>query len=111
MKKYLIGAVVLASFAAHAEFFSGNDLLGKLDADNSVDRMVALGYIMGVADTTRGIEQCSPEGVTAGQMRDMVRNHLVASPAVRHFTADLQVRYVLKTAWPCPKKKNSSGDI
>ena len=104
MKKLLLMALFCTS--AHAEFYSGNDLLGKINGDFG-DQMLALGYVMGVFDAYRSVEHCPPENITAGQVRDMVRQHLVSSPSVRHLTADLQVRYVLKNAWPCAKKGSS----
>ena len=108
MKKLILIAA-LASSVAHAEFYTGNELLAKIEATNTVDSMLGLGYVMGVFDTARGVEHCPPDSITAGQVRDMVRQHLVNSPSIRHITADLQVRYVLKNAWPCPKKNNGSN--
>lgn len=102
MKKLLLVAALMCG-AAHAEFFTGNDLLGKLNGDFG-DKMVAMGYVIGVFDTTRSEAHCPPENVTAGQVRDMVKNHLEAMPTIRHLSADVQVRYVLNRAWPCAKK-------
>ena len=109
MKRLIATLVMSTSLMAHAEFYTGNDLLNKINADNAIDRMVGLGYVMGVFDTVNGIDHCPPDNVTSGQIRDMVRNHLVASPSVRHLSADLQVRYVLKNAWPCAKKNSGSN--
>ena len=108
MKKHVIALLATASVAAHAEFFSGNDLLGKMNGEFG-DKMVALGYVMGVFDVARGAEHCPPDNITAGQVRDMVKSHLETNPSVRHILADLQVRYVLKNAWPCAKKNNGSN--
>ena len=103
MKK-LITIAALMCGAAHAEFFSGNDLLAKINSADAYDRALAIGYVIGVFDARSGADHCPPSNVTSGQVRDMVRSHLEATPATRHFTADVQVRYVLSKAWPCPKK-------
>ena len=103
MKKLLLATALMCG-AAHAEFYTGNDLLSKQQSSSTVDNMVALGYVMGVFDATRGEAHCPPDNVTAGQVKDMVRNHLEATPSTRHYVADMQVRYVLNRAWPCAKK-------
>ena len=103
MKKLVLVAA-LACTGTHAEFFTGNDLLNKMQNPPGYDTAQAIGYVMGVFDATRSVEHCPPDNVTAGQVRDMVRNHLEATPSTRHYTADVQVRYVLGRAWPCTKK-------
>lgn len=107
MKK-LIALTLLTCASAHAEFFTGNDLLQKLNGAH-LDQMVGLGYVMGVFDATRGAEHCPPDNITAGQVKDMVKLHLENTPATRHFVADVQVRYVLSKAWPCADKKKGAG--
>lgn len=88
---------------AHAEFWDGNKLHQRLNG-SATEQWVALGYVTGVADALLGVTHCAPEGVTAGQVRDMVRNYLENTPAVRHFSADTLVSRVLKTTWPCPDR-------
>lgn len=105
----LVFTALLACTSAHAEFWSGNDLLGKLQNPPGYETAQALGYIMGVFDATRGEEHCPPDNITAGQVRDMVRQHLESTPATRHYVADIQVRYVLGKAWPCAKKNKGGG--
>lgn len=102
MKAAIILTAALAATTASAEFYNGNDLYGKLTGD-AYERSVGIGYIMGVFDSSRGVAHCPPENVTAGQIRDMVRQHLEATPSLRHHVADIQVRFVLKQAWPCAK--------
>ena len=106
MKK-LIAIAALMCGAAHAEFFSGNDLLAKMNGGNSYDVSLALGYVMGVFDTTVGVDHCSPERVTSGQARDVVRNYLEANPSMRQYSADIHVRVALGRAWPCPQKQGT----
>lgn len=104
MKKLIAITLLVSASASHAEFFTGNDLLRKHQSSSVVENMVALGYVMGVFDATRGEAHCPPDSVTSGQIKDMVIQHLEAMPTIRHFSADVQVRYVLNRAWPCAKK-------
>lgn len=105
MKKLLIG-LLFVPLMAHAEFKTGNQLYTDITSDSVVNQMVALGYIMGIADITRGKAQCGPASATAGQLMDMVKKHLQDFPNMRHYTADIIIMYVLGQAWPC---KNSNG--
>lgn len=102
-------AAILFAGSAHAEFLSGNDLLSRLSSENLYDRGVATGYIMGVHDAGYGVAHCPAPGVTFGQISDMVRQHLIAVPAVRHLSADSHVTYVLSKQWPCQTQKKSGG--
>jgi len=99
--KWLAAAAIAISFHAHAEFYTGNELLAKLDADSVVERAIGLGYVIGVSDMGDGIVHCPPNHVTAGQVRDMVRGYLVRNPAERHLSADVLVNKILKATWPC----------
>lgn len=100
--KALILCLSLLSVSAHAEFWDGNTLLSRMGGTMG-EQNAAIGYVMGVADAHHNTGQCAPEGVTAGQMRDMVRNYLTSNPAVRHLSADLLVLHVLKSTWPCAR--------
>ena len=93
--------VLLLCGSAHAEFYTGNDLLQRMNSDVLAERSAAIGYVMGVADSGHGINYCPPESVTSGQLRDMVRNYLTNTPAVRHLAADSLVTHVIKSQWPC----------
>lgn len=103
MKNLLLIAALLSS-SAHAQFFTGNDLLIRLNADNSIDRTLGTGFIMGVYDATLLLEHCPPDNVTAGQIRDMVAKNLYNGAAARHLPAAAFVAYTLSTTWPCAKK-------
>ena len=93
--------MLLLCGSAHAEFYTGNDLLQRINSESLGERAAAIGYIMGVADSGHGVNYCPPEHVTSGQLRDMVRNYLTNLPAVRHLSADSLVTHVLKSQWPC----------
>ena len=103
MKNLLLTAALLCG-SAHAQFFTGNDLLTRINADNSTDRVLAMGFIMGVYDSTVLLEHCPPSNVTAGQVRDMVAKDLYNGAAARHLPAAAFVAYTLSVAWPCAKK-------
>lgn len=107
VKKLALVALLVAS-SAHAEFMTGNQLLNDMNGDHS-DRMLALGYVMGVHDSTRNVTHCSPPNVIAGQVRDMVKKHLESNPSNRHFSADSIINFLLLQTWPCPKKSNSQS--
>ena len=96
-------ALLLVCSTAHAEFFTGNDLLAKMDADSIVDRSMALGYVVGVSDTGEGVNHCPPANITTGQVRDLVKGHLTKNPANRHYSADSLITNLLRTLWPCKK--------
>ena len=102
--KRLSVLLVALSFNAQAEFKDGNDLLNNMNSIHVEDRMVALGYVMGVADVGWGFVFCAPGNVQAGQLRDMVKNYLTNTPAERNLTADVLVSKTLRLAWPCPTK-------
>lgn len=103
IKKIILISALCAS-TAHAEFFTGNDLLTRMHSADLYDNMIAMGYVMGIFDSHRGVGHCPPENVTSGQVRDMVKLHLESSPSMRQHTADLHVKFVFSRAWPCAKK-------
>ena len=105
MKKLLV-ALLMVPTMAHAEFFTGNDLLTRLQASTYTEKSQGLGYIQGVFDVTQGWGHCAPNdrGITAGQIQDMVLQSLLANPATRNLTADQLVLNVLKARWPCANR-------
>lgn len=102
-------AVASAAVGARAEFFTGNDLLDKFRSEALASKGVGLGYVMGVHDALHGVTICTPDHVTSGQLRDMVRNYLDNTPAIRHLSADSIVADVLKRAFPCASRNGRSG--
>ena len=106
MKRLLILAALVCG-AAQAEFIDGNRLLADLKSNDPFERGIAMGYIMGIADRGRSVTNCMPSNVTAGQLQDMVRQHLENFPGGRHYTGDVIVSYILSQAWPCAKKGTS----
>jgi hypothetical protein len=100
---FTIGLLVLCA-TAHAEFWDGNKIYERTNSSSAFDQGTALGYIMGVADTALGVVHCAPPTSTAGQMSDMVMQHLRIFPERRTKSGDTLVLDVLKAAWPCAAK-------
>lgn len=102
MRKLFLGLLVCTS-VAHAEFYSGNDLL-EIMRGNEYQKLIALGYVSGVADALQNAVVCIPATVTSGQVRDMVKANLEANPTSRHYSADSLISNHLTKVWPCAKK-------
>jgi hypothetical protein len=108
VRRALALIVAGSSLAAHAEFWDGNILHSRLTGAQN-EQILGLGYVIGVADALNGVVFCPPENVTAGQIRDMVRNYLSNTPAERHLSADSIVSKVLKAVWPCAQRPQRGG--
>jgi hypothetical protein len=102
MKKY-IAILLMAPVVSHAAFMNGNTLLSRMNGDQT-DRIVAIGYVMGVSDATETILHCSGQSVTSGQTRDVVKKWLEKNPEMRDLAANYLVIQALSEAFPCPKK-------
>lgn len=107
MKRALL--LMLACSGAHAEFFTGNDLLSKLNSSSYIDQSMAMGYVAGVSDTGTRVTHCPPRHATVGQVQDMVRYHLESNPSSRHFTADSIIINLLKATWPCANRQGGTN--
>jgi hypothetical protein len=102
MKKLLI-SFLLCPIIANAEFFTGNDLLTRMNG-STLDQMQALGFVQGVFDVYVDVTICPPSNVTAGQLNDMIKNYLTNIPAHRHLTAESLINQALKSVWPCKQQ-------
>jgi hypothetical protein len=101
--KHIITAIALAaSTAASAGFFTGNDLLARMNGDE-IDVYIARGFVMGVHDAGEGHAHCTPE-VRASQISDVVKLSLQKFPERRHEPAWWFVHWALEAAYPCKKK-------
>ena len=105
MKHIIIALAIVASTTASAQFYSGNELLQRMDSGDAGQNMLAMGYVAGVVDMTRGEYHCAPATVTLGQVRDMVRNYIYNNPANRHMNGSVLVALPLVEIWPCVIKK------
>lgn len=102
--KSLVALALACSMSAHAEFKDGNKLYSELNSSNEIEWGISLGYIMGMADAYQGILFCPAANVTAGQIRDMTKQYLSASPAIRDKAANELLIGLFSTVWPCKKK-------
>lgn len=111
MRKWLIVLLMIPALA-RAEFYTGNDLYNKqTDNESALNRMLALGYIMGVYDVGVRAIFCPgrESGITAGQLNDMVKNWMYANPQHRHQSAEKLVLDIFKQTWPCANRNNRSA--
>jgi VIT1/CCC1 family predicted Fe2+/Mn2+ transporter len=101
MKAQIAALAIAAATSAHAgDFFTGNDLYQRLTANNSTEKMVALGYIMGINDAVSEVLICS-SGITARQANDVVKKSLENAPESRDRAASFLVIQSLSAVWPC----------
>lgn len=106
MKRAIIAAAAaLFATAASAEFYSGNELLSRMQSTDIFDKAWTLGYISGAADAVMGISACPPKTITVQQVMDIVRKDLEAMPELRHYSADAFVAQSLRRLWPCAKQE------
>jgi hypothetical protein len=110
MKKLLV-VLAFVPTLAQAEFLTGNDLLSRLQGSTYMEKGAGLGYIQGVFDATQHWGHCTPNdsGITAGQIRDMVEQSLIANPATRNLSADFLILNLLKSRWPCANQNKRRG--
>jgi hypothetical protein len=103
MKKLLAG-LLFVPVMAHAEFWSGNDLL-KYMTGTPMNQVQAYGYVMGVFDTAAGVDHCGQNAgrLTVGQINDIAKQYIESNAATRHYAADVLVRVAFSITWPCPK--------
>lgn len=99
--KILRALLLVLAMPAHAYFVDGNTLLERMEDPGTVKPMVALGFVLGVADSFEQTQICLPENVRAQQLYDLVRDWLRANPDKRHVQAAAIVLVVLRQAWPC----------
>ena len=106
MKRFISIALLTVSTAASANYYTGNDLLERMNKRDTTTEMLVLGYVAGVSDFARGDLHCAPLSVTLGQMRDISHQRLLRDPSTRHRSASLLVALALMEVWPCEKKDN-----
>ncbi len=112
MKRLILIAALLGG-TAHAEFYSGNQLLNLMNGSN-MEQMHALGYVVGIADVWTGVRVCAPSGsggINAGQVNDVVKQYLTSNPHLRHQTADGLTLTALSNVWPCANRSNGGRQL
>jgi Rap1a immunity proteins len=91
-------------------YYDGNALLQMcVQPLGSIEQASCNGYIVGVADMASGMVSrrgqigfVVPDGVTIGQLRDVVVRHLTSHPETRHGLATDCVWSALLNAFPTP---------
>ncbi len=110
MRKLIFAAALICG-PVHAEFYTGNELLQRLQSDSNSEKAVARGFVGGVSDAWDRILFCPPEGATVGQARDIALRHLLINPARRHHAAAGLVADALMEAWPCPQQQKKGSRL
>lgn len=110
MKKLFIAFLMIPALV-RAEFLTGNDLYQKLTSTSVVDKMYALGYVVGVYDVNVHITICprAENVITTGQVQDITIQYLTLNPGQRHRNAEVLVRDALKQVWPCANRQSGRG--
>jgi hypothetical protein len=109
MKKLITTLVLsLSALSASAEFYTGNDLLERMNSNNNSNQMLAMGYVAGTFDMTQGEHHCAPVSITLGQVYDIAHKYIQNNPAIRHLAASVLVTVSLNVVWPCAEKKGST---
>jgi hypothetical protein len=90
----------------HAYFKSGNDLKQELEGDGA-NYGYGMGFIVGVSDSYNQYLYCLPageSGVTVGQVVEVVKKYLRATPERLHEPAYVLVVTALQRVWPCAQQ-------
>jgi hypothetical protein len=115
--KYVLAVAILllASTPTKAQKLSpttGNELLEWCQSGDTWATGRCLGYIIGVADLQTMVKKtlpenrqsCIAEGVTAGQILEVVTKYLNQHPEERHFNASVLIVKAIAEAFPCQLK-------
>src|SRR5436190_53472 len=91
MRTAIADAVMLVALSiqpAEASFYDGNMLLTKCTGSFR-DKDICASYIMGVADDVKdnNDDLCLPDGLTGGQLSEIVTAYLQGKAATRHRSA------------------------
>lgn len=121
MRRWIAAVLVALPLVGSAEFWTGNTLKRHLDTDAAItargnrgsmdeafDAGGAFGFVIGVHDVWVGVSVCTPTGVTAGQLLEIVRLYLRAVPHRLHENAEVLVKEALVRAFPCPQRPQSN---
>lgn len=115
MKRLIVGALLMASFSATANFYDGNDLrqwsmaLTKSNLGNhstvrdGSDASMFQGYVAGVYEYGEGVYFCTPDRTRLIQLTDAVTNFVDNHPNLRSMPASNLVEQALMDAFPCKK--------
>lgn len=106
MRMILCGLALWATCApVNAGYLSGNQLHEWCQTPNAI----SVPYVIGIYDalemdqmiTDQGARMCVAEGVTRGQLNDIVCKFVGETPEDRHFPAAILVLNAVVKAFPC----------
>jgi hypothetical protein len=123
LKTYVFSLLCVATFGAHSQTMSGNDLLQKL-TDQNIEGLL---YLIGVVDgghASRVVFEsdfikteektkrealislgkywgCRPEKASYGQVSEVTIAYLKSNPKIRHFDSSMLIAAAIREAWPC----------
>jgi hypothetical protein len=89
---------------------TGSDLRRALNEPAGLRSGVAFGYIQGVVNSMEVLYpnqslSCSPDGMTVGQMVDVVKRYLHNHPQTGHEPAVIVIATAAREAFPCEKAR------
>ena len=116
MKHVLVALVLLLSWPARAEFYTGNELVQRMRAyqqsaagqvpSSYADASAYMFFVAGVHDTLDNLDIfCTPANSTLGQVAAVVEKYLVAHPERWANAASTLVADALREAFPCKAGK------
>lgn len=103
----LLIALLVMSSPSNAGFDTGNQLWDACqNREDAMNTVRCVGYVRGAVDALTFAAStsdlfCLRNGVTAGQVRDVVVNHLAQHPQDRDRGATILVLNALVDAFPC----------
>ena len=112
MNKILFFIGLVTPFTCSSAFISGQQLqelvnansriVAGTPADKDIDKAYLLtGYVTGIYDAYEGDKFCPSEGVSKGQITDIVGKFTTNHPEIRHLDAMPLVLVALEQAFPC----------
>jgi hypothetical protein len=109
--KIIAAALSLACTAtAQAEFYTGQEILDRLQSKSLIQKTLAVGYISGIFDMGQGVLWCGvPSDTTAGEVVAVVGLHLLSNRDQLHRGASVLVASaILGHFEECPKGHRKS---
>ena len=103
--RFLAVAMLLTAFDVGAAYQNGNKLKTDLNGTGS-DYAFALGYVVGTVEVLEDYKDvCIANGVTQGQLAEVVKKYFNENPESLHKPAYVLVFLALKKVWPCATQK------
>lgn len=112
MKKTLAIIALSMPMTCFSAFVTGNRLQEMANSNLRIDAGTATdkdynsvyqlgGYVTGISDSFDGEKFCLSDGVSTGQVMDIVGKFSIEHPEIRHLNAKSIVVAALKRAFPC----------